>query len=75
MCWHQAKLHKYSDENRSFVPLEENHDTQDAIVEVSIPAAVRSDLMKSLIKHGVGTHTMYPGLEGLAQHLNDQHYV
>ncbi len=68
-------LHKYSDENRQFTPLELNGDTKDAIAEVVIPCTSRQALVKSLIRHGIATHTMFPDLAGLSQHLNAVHSV
>ncbi|MDX6008404.1 FRG domain-containing protein [Cupriavidus necator] len=73
-------LHRYSEKRGAFIPLEEasdfaSHPEADVagLVEIEIPERARSDLVATLMRHGISHHTIYPDLAGLAQHLNSVH--
>lgn len=68
-------LHKYSNSPAKFVALEKNKDTKDLLAEVRVPAASRGALLEALARHGVGSHTLFPDLAGLAHHLNRTHLL
>ena len=53
-----------------FVPLDVNPETKKNLTEIRIPATSRDDVLRSLDRHGIGSRTLFPDLEGLCQHLN-----
>lgn len=63
-------LHPYSSEAKMFVPLDVNPETKKNLTEIRIPATSRDDVLRSLDRHGIGSRTLFPDLEGLCQHLN-----
>ncbi len=66
-------IHRYSDKSDGFVPLERNKDTKDYLDEVRIAGSAKTDLLKALAGHGISSHTLFPDLNGLTQHLNKVH--
>ncbi len=66
-------VHRYSDKSEGFVPLERNKDTKDYLDEVKIAGSAKRDLLKALAGHGISSHTLFPDLSGLTQHLNKVH--
>jgi hypothetical protein len=63
-------LHRYSQSDHMFVPLERNRGTKRLLTQIRVPNARRIDLLKSLDRHGIGSGTLFPDLGGLCQHLN-----
>lgn len=66
-------VHRYSDKSEGFVPLERNRDTKDYLDEVRIAGTAKRDLLQALAGHGISSHTLFPDLSGLTQHLNKVH--
>lgn len=66
-------VHKYANTSDGFVPLEHNKDTKDYLEEVRIFGSAKKDLLKALAGHGISSHTLFPDLNGLTQHLNKVH--
>lgn len=66
-------IHRYSDKSDGFVPLEHNKDTKDYLNEVSVAGSSKKKLLKALADHGISSHTLFPDLNGLTQHLNNVH--
>ena len=65
--------HKYSNKTNKFVALEKNKEIKKAVKEIKIPSRNRSDMLKSLDRHGVSSRTLFPDLEGLCKYLNWKH--
>lgn len=65
--------HKYSKKTNKFVALEKNKEIKKAVKEIKIPSRKRSDMLKSLDRHGVSSRTLFPDLEGLCKYLNWKH--
>lgn len=65
--------HKYSSKSMRFVALEKNTEMKKSVFEIHIPQRFRKNLLKSLDRHGVNSHTLFPDLEGLCKYLNWQH--
>lgn len=66
-------VHRYSDNSEGFVPLERNKETKDYLDEVRISVLAKKELLKALAGHGISSHTLFPDLSGLTQHLNKVH--
>lgn len=66
-------VHRYSDKSEGFVPLERNRDTKDYLDEVRIAGSAKRNLLQALAGHGISSHTLFPDLSGLTQHLNKVH--
>ncbi|MCC3822580.1 hypothetical protein CV742_23240 [Vibrio parahaemolyticus] len=65
--------HKYSSKTRRFVALEKNTKMKKSVFEIHIPENFRKPLLKTLDRHGVNSHTLFPDLEGLCKYLNWRH--
>ncbi len=63
-------LHGYFKPSERFVPIEEIDGANSILSEVMIPEQYRPDVLASLSRHGIGSHLLFPGLQGLAEHLN-----
>lgn len=63
-------LHRYSEKDRMYVPIENNSQTKLLLSEVLIKSEFRKDIVDSLYKHGVGIYSLFPDLEGLSRQLN-----
>lgn len=63
-------LHRYSLTAKRFVPLDVNPDTKKKLIQFKIPEGLRSELLKSLDRHGINKRSLFPDLEGLCHHLN-----
>lgn len=57
-------------ESRRFVSLDVNRSTKKLLTEIRIPAECRSDILRSLRRHGISSRTLFPDLAGLCQDLN-----
>lgn len=68
-------LHRYADKNKKFVALEKNKEAKKLLTELQISEGDRLPILQSLANHGVGSHTVFPDLAGLSQHLNTIHAV
>ena len=66
-------IHRYSDKSEGFVPLERNKDTKEYLDVVRVDGSAKKDLLKALAGHGISSHTLFPDLSGLTQHLNKVH--
>ena len=66
-------IHRYSDKSEGFVPLERNKDTKAYLDVVQVAGSAKKDLLKALAGHGISSHTLFPDLSGLTQHLNKVH--
>lgn len=67
-------LHAYSNKSARYVSLERNAIIKTKLVELRIPAETRPAILKGLSRCGVGKRTLFPGLDGLCQHLNGTVY-
>ncbi|TXT23977.1 MAG: FRG domain-containing protein [Gallionellaceae bacterium] len=68
-------LHRYADKNKKFVALEKNTEAKKLLTELQISEGDRLPILQSLANHGIGSHTVFPDLAGLSQHLNAIHAV
>ena len=66
-------LHRYSRKAGRFVALEVNTEIGAHIHRIRVPADKRESILVSLDKHGVNARSLFPGLDGLCQHLNRRH--
>jgi hypothetical protein len=66
-------LHRYSDKDQQFVPLEKNALGKLNLTELRIPENSRDGLVWSLDLMGVNNKTIFPDLEGLCKHMNYKH--
>ncbi|UTV26603.1 FRG domain-containing protein [Photobacterium atrarenae] len=53
-----------------FVPLEQELHGRDRLLEIPLLPAMKSKLLADLATFGITERTVYPGLNGLCQHLN-----
>lgn len=65
-------LHCYSTKNARWIPLEKNSDLKMRLITIEIPNAARSEMLKSINRHGTSTRTLFPDLDGICNHLNWQ---
>lgn len=63
-------LHGYFKLSEKFVPIEEISDASRILNEIVIPEEYRPHVLASLSRHGIGSHLLFPGLQGLAEYLN-----
>lgn len=68
-------LHRYSQGSKCFVPLERQKELGAELHEMVVPAAQRSFILSNLSRMGVHPRSLYPDLNGLAEHLNLSHGV
>jgi len=68
-------LHKYAGKNKKFVALDKNMEAKKLLTELQISEGDRLTILQSLANHGIGSHTVFPDLAGLSQHLNTIHSV
>jgi len=66
-------VHRYSTKSKGFVPLEKNAQTKDSLVEYTIAADKRQDILRELDRCGINESTLFPDLGGLCQYLNWKH--
>lgn len=66
-------LHRYSTNDRKFVPLEKNPSTNKHLTEIRIPEKNRNGVLRSLEVHGISSRTLFPDLTGLCRNLNDKY--
>jgi hypothetical protein len=63
-------LHRYSVKANKFVALEASREIGPRLTEFHVQASAREDILESLDRHGIGSKTLFPDLEGLCSHLN-----
>jgi hypothetical protein len=63
-------LHGYSVDAKKFVPLENDPEVANDLIEYMIPKAKREDFLWYLDHYGISYRTLYPDLEGLCLYLN-----
>jgi hypothetical protein len=66
-------LHRYSRQAGKFIALEFNADIKGRLTEYKVAEQNRIDILRSLDRHGISRHTLFPDLEGLCKHLNWKH--
>ena len=66
-------IHRFSDKSEGFIPLERNFETKDYLDGVGIAAVAKTGMLSALAGHGIASHTLFPDLGGLTQHLNKVH--
>lgn len=66
-------IHRFSENSEGFVPLEKNKETKDYLDEVRVSGLAKNELLKALAGHGISSHTLFPDLSGLTEHLNKVH--
>ncbi|UXI00099.1 FRG domain-containing protein [Photobacterium sp. TY1-4] len=59
-----------SPQAQGFVPLEQELYGRDRLLEIPLLRAMKSKLLAELATYGINERTVYPGLDGLCQHLN-----
>jgi hypothetical protein len=65
-------LHKYSERDEMYVPIEKNLQTKLLLSEAKINNKYRQDFTHSLARHGVSLYSLFPDLEGLSRQLNSK---
>ncbi|MGC4060119.1 MAG: FRG domain-containing protein [Aquabacterium sp.] len=68
-------LHRYSQKSKCFIPLEKQKELGGHLHELVIPKNARSSIVYGLSRMGVHPRSLFPDLNGLAQHLNLSHRV
>jgi hypothetical protein len=63
-------LHRYSTNDKRFVPLEKNSEIGAHLTELTISEKSRPDILESLDKYGINSRTLFPDLEGLCEYIN-----
>jgi FRG domain len=63
-------LHGYSASSGKFVAIESNSDIKGNLTQFKVAHKDRSEMLKSLDRHGIARRTLFPDLEGLCKHLN-----
>ena len=66
-------VHRYSLDSSRFLPLDQDGDFQDGLIEVRIPNARHADFLISLNLLGVNYQTVFPDVEGLCKYINWLH--
>jgi hypothetical protein len=62
--------HKYSKTASRFVDLRTNTEIKDSIMEIEIPAKIKSVILDSLNVFGINNQTIFPDVAGLCKHMN-----
>ncbi len=65
--------HKFSLKTKKFVALEKNTEIKKSVFEIHMPPGLRKDLLKTLDRLRVNSHTLFPDFEGLCKYLNWRH--
>ncbi|MCK4244729.1 MAG: FRG domain-containing protein [Candidatus Omnitrophica bacterium] len=60
-------VHNYSETEKRFVPLEENHEYRERIRKLTIPAEQFSQINDVLANYGVNVFSLFPGLDRLCE--------
>ncbi|WP_444897763.1 FRG domain-containing protein [Microbulbifer sp. SSSA005] len=63
-------IHKYSNKDNEFVPLNANKKIKDYVAEITIAQNSKQDILQSLDRYGINSRTLFPDLEGLCKYLN-----
>jgi hypothetical protein len=62
--------HKYSKGASRFVDLRTNTDINGSIIEIEIPAGIKSAILESLNVFGINNQTIFPDMVGLCKQMN-----
>lgn len=65
-----TQAHPEAAQGAGFVPLEQELHGRDRLLELPLLPAMKSKLLTDLATFGITERTVYPGLDGLCQHLN-----
>jgi FRG domain len=66
-------VHRYVSAKNSYLPMESNTYFTDNLRSICIDTSVRSEICAELQTIGIHAGTLFPGLDGLAKNLADQH--
>lgn len=62
--------HRYANSNSRFLPLEKIGDIKGHLTELVIPEGSRTQMLKSLDRHGISSRALFPDLEGLCRYVS-----
>ncbi|MBX3163644.1 MAG: FRG domain-containing protein [Bacteroidetes bacterium] len=62
--------HQYSKKARRFVDLRTNLEIKNNIMEITIPAAIKPNIIENLNVFGINNRTVFPDIIGICKHLN-----
>ena len=63
-------IHSLQNDKRKFIPVEEDEDFKDYIMEIEIPSKKQEEILGKLNILGVNHETIFPGVEGACRHVN-----
>ena len=62
--------HRYSNKTKSFVALDKNKELKKWVIELKIPPRLRADMLTKLDVLGINHQSIFPGVEGVCNHIN-----
>jgi hypothetical protein len=66
-------LHCFSPRSHRWVALEKHAKLQPRLTEIRVPESSRTQMLQAIDRHGMGSRSLFPDLEGLCKHLNWRH--
>lgn len=62
--------HRYASKHKRFIPLEENTDLSERIIQVKIPSKIKNQILEQLSIFGINSQVLFPDIIGICSHLN-----